>query len=291
MECGKWPVTHLPKDRLEEENMPKTRGGPAAILLACLAAWVALPLLAQTEDPLAVGRKMLAEDNPGELWIERGKALFHQKRGPRGVSLEQCDFGMGPGKLEGAAARLPRYFPDVDRVLDLESRLLHCMVVLQGFNRDDVVKRAISRPATDGSDVEALALYITSRSNGMKVDVPLSHQKERETFKAGEYLFHRRAGQTDFACIQCHGEAGKRIRLQDLWNINDPKHIGEVAGTWPAYRGAHFVVRTMQWRLYDCFWQMRLPELKYASDTSIALASYLQVRGNGAVIQVPGFKR
>jgi sulfur-oxidizing protein SoxA len=47
----------------------------------------------------------------------------------------------------------------------------------------------------------------------------------------------------------------------------------------------------MQWRLYDCFWQMRLPELKYASDTSIALTTYLQVRGNGAVINVPGFKR
>jgi sulfur-oxidizing protein SoxA len=271
--------------------MPKTRGGLAAILLAFLAAWGAPPLWAQSDDPLAVGRKMLAEDNPGELWIARGKALFYQKRGPKGVSLEACDFGLGPGKLEGAAARLPRYFSDVDRVLDLESRLLHCMVVLQGFNRDDVVKRAISRPASDGSDVEALALYITSRSNGMKVDLPLAHPKERETLKAGEYLFHRRSGQTDFACVQCHGEAAKRIRLQDLWNINDPKHIGEVASTWPAYRGAHFVVRTMQWRLYDCFWQMRLPELKYGSDTSIALTSYLQFRGSGAAIQVPGFKR
>jgi len=271
--------------------MPKTRGGLAAILLGFLAPWGALPLLAQSEDPLAVGRRMLAEDNPGELWIERGKALFHQKRGPKGASLEQCDFGMGPGKLDGAAAQLPRYFSDVDRVLDLESRLLHCMVTLQGFNREDVVRRAISRPASDGSDVEALALYITSRSNGMKVNVTLRHQKEYDTFKAGEYLFHRRAGQTDFACIQCHGEANKRIRLQDLWNINDPKHIGEVASTWPAYRGAHFVVRTMQWRLYDCFWQMRLPELKYESDASIALTTYLQYRGNGAVIQVPGFKR
>ena len=133
--------------------MPKTRGALAAILLAFLVAWGPLPLLAQSDDPLAVGRKMLAEDNPGELWIERGKALFHQKRGPKGVSLEGCDFGLGPGKLEGAAAQLPRYFSDIDRVHDLESRLLHCMVTLQGFNRDDVVKRAISAPASGGSDV------------------------------------------------------------------------------------------------------------------------------------------
>lgn len=271
--------------------MAIARGGIAAITFVCVAASGAAPAQSQADDPLAVGRQMLIEDNPGELWIGRGEKLFFEKRGPKNASLEQCDFGLGPGKLEGAAAQLPRYFPDTDQVQDLESRLLTCMVRLQGFKRDDIIKRAISPAGSNGSDVETLAIYIGSKSNGMKVNVSLRHQKEYDMYKAGEYLFHRRAGQTDFACVQCHGDANKRIRLQDLWNINNPKHIQEVAGTWPAYRGAHFTVRTMQWRLYDCFWQMRLPELKYASDTSIALSTYLQYRGNGAVIKVPGFKR
>jgi L-cysteine S-thiosulfotransferase len=217
--------------------------------------------------------------------------LFHGPRGPRKVSLEQCDFGMGPGKLEGAAAQLPRYFADTDKVQDLESRLLTCMVQIQGFQREDVVKRAISPARSNGSDVEALALYITSRSNGMKMSPPLSHAKEREAYKAGEYLFFRRSGQTDFGCVQCHGEADKRIRLQDLLHMTDKKGAQEVASTWPAYRGGHYVIRTMQWRLYDCFWQMRLPELAYGSDVSIALTTYLNYQGNGAVIRVPGFKR
>ncbi|HSF21984.1 MAG TPA: sulfur oxidation c-type cytochrome SoxA [Burkholderiales bacterium] len=267
------------------------RGGIAAVMFVCLAASGAVLAQGQPDDPLAVGRQMLMEDNPGELWIERGKKLFYEKRGPKKASLEQCDFGLGPGKLEGASAQLPRYFSDTEKVQDLESRLLTCMVQLQGFNREDVVKRAISRPASDGSDVEALALYITSQSNGMKMNVSLSHQKEYDAYKAGEYLFYRRSGQTDFACVQCHGEAGKRIRLQDLVHMTSTKGVQEVVSTWPAYRGAHFVVRTMQWRLYDCFWQMRLPELKYASDTSIALTTYLHYQGNGAVIKVPGFKR
>lgn len=266
--------------------MPKLRGGLAAVAVLCLASTVH----AQGGDPLAVGRQMLAEDNPGDLWIERGKTLFYQKSGPRNASLEQCDFGLGPGKLEGATTRLPRYFPDTDKVQDLESRLLTCMVQLQGFKREDIVKTAIS-PSDRDSNVEALAIYITSRSNGMKMNVSLSHQKEYDMYKAGEYLFHRRSGQTDFACITCHGESGKRIRLQDLWDITDRKQIQEVVATWPAYRGAHFTVRTMQWRLYDCFWQMRLPELNYTSDASIALTTYLHYQGNGAVIQVPGFKR
>ena len=269
--------------------MSGNRSGIAAIAFAFVSAVA----IAQggAGDPLAVGRKMLAEDNPGELWIDKGKQLFFETRGPKNTSLEQCDFGLGPGKLDGAATRLPRYFSDTDKVQDLESRLLTCMVQLQGHKREEIVRRAISPAGSNGSDVEALALYITSRSNGMKMNVALSHQKEYDMYKAGEYLFHRRSGQTDFGCVTCHGEAGKRIRLQDLVNMTDQKQIQEVVATWPAYRGAHFVVRTMQWRLYDCFWQMRLPELTYASDTSIALTTYLHYQGNGAVIQVPGFKR
>jgi len=271
--------------------MPTTRGRIGAIAAACLAVHGTALAQGKAEDGLAVGRQMLAEDNPGELWIEQGKTLFHQKRGPKNASLEQCDFGLGPGKLEGATIRLPRHFPDTDMVQDLESRLLTCMVQLQGFNRDDIVKRAISSALSNGSDVEALALYLTSRSNGLKMNVALSHQKEYDMYKAGEYLFYRRSGQTDFACVQCHGEANKRIRLQDLVHMTDKKGVQEVTSTWPAYRGAHFVVRTMQWRLSDCFWQMRLPELTYASDVSIALTTYLHYQGNGAVIKVPGFKR
>jgi L-cysteine S-thiosulfotransferase len=272
--------------------MHATREWLAAIAtVGCALTWGPALSQGKPDDPLAVGRKMLAEDNPGELWIERGKTLFYQRRGPKNATLDGCDLGAGPGKLEGVTTGLPRYFPDTDRVQDLESRLLTCMVELQGFKREDLVKTAISPAGSSGSDMEALAIYITSRSNGMQMNVSLNHPKEREMYKAGEYLFYRRSGQTDFACVQCHGEANKRIRLQDLVHMTDKKGVQEVTSTWPAYRGAHFTVRTMQWRLYDCFWQMRLPELTYASDASIALTTYLHYQGNGAVIKVPGFKR
>jgi sulfur-oxidizing protein SoxA len=256
-----------------------------------VSLFVSLGAHAQSDNGLEVGRKMLAEDNPGELWIDKGKALFHEKRGPKKVSLEQCDFGLGPGKLEGASTHLPRYFADTDKVEDLESRLVTCMVNLQGFKREDLVKRAISPAGSEGSDIEALALYITSRSNGRKMDVALNHPKEVEMYKAGENLFYRRSGQTDFGCVTCHGAADKRIRLQDLVHMTTKEGVQEVVSSWPAYRGGHYVVRTMQWRLYDCFWQMRLPELKYLSDVSIALTTYLHYQGNGAVVHVPGFKR
>ena len=67
--------------------MPGNRSGIAAIALVCVSAVA----FAQggAGDPLAVGRKMLTEDNPGELWIDKGKQLFYEKRGPKRASLEQ----------------------------------------------------------------------------------------------------------------------------------------------------------------------------------------------------------
>ncbi len=265
-------------------------------LLALIALFISIvmncgltPAFAQND--LSVGRKMLLEDNPGELWIDDGKALFFQVRGPKQASLERCDFGLGPGKLEGAAARLPRYFADTKRVEDLESRLLTCMTQLQGFERSALERNAISEPASRGSEIEALALYITSRSNGHPIQVSLDHPQEKAMYKAGEYLFFRRSGTNDFGCVQCHGEPDKRIRLQDLAPLTTHRGAQEVAASWPAYRGAHYVVRTLQWRLNDCVWQMRLPDLKYATDYSVALTTYLNRTGNGAPVQVPGFKR
>ena len=253
---------------------------------------IASPLGAHRDvDGLSVGRQMLAEDNPGELWVQRGERLFYEKRGPKGASLERCDLGLGPGKLEGAFAQLPRYFADTNTVQDLESRLLTCMVELQGVKREEIVANRFGTLDKD-SDMEALVSFIASKSNGMKMNVPLAHPKEREVYKVGEYLFYRRSGPLDFSCATCHSDEAKRIRLQDLPNMTDPKQVQAVVSTgWPAYRGTQASVRTMQHRLYDCNWQMRLPDLGYASEMSIALTSYLNHRGNGGVIQLPGVRR
>ena len=268
--------------------MLEVRSRVAAFALACASA----AALAQggAGDPLAVGRQMLAEDNPGDLWTQRGEKLFYAKRGPKNASLEQCDFGFGPGRLDGAFAQLPRYFADTDKVQDLESRLLTCMVELQGFKREDLIKNAFGT-LDRNSDIEALATFVGSRSNGKKMNVQLNNPKEREVFKAGEYIFNRRNGPLDFSCMTCHGDEKKRIRLQDLPNMTDPRQMQAVVAGWPAYRGTQSTVRTMQHRLYDCGWQMRLPDLGFASDMSVALTSYLNHSGNGAVIGVPGVRR
>jgi sulfur-oxidizing protein SoxA len=243
-----------------------------------------------TQKEIERYRQMLVEGNPADLWEARGEELWKKNRGPKSASLEQCDLGLGAGVVKGAYARLPRYFADTDRVQDVESRLVTCMVALQGFTPEDAMKSPFSSPDRQ-SVMEALVSYIAAASKGMTLDVPIRHPKETEAFRIGEQLFYRRAGPHDFACVSCHGENGKRIRLQELPKLTDPKDAQKIFTTWPAYRVSQGTVRTMQHRLYDCYWQMRHPQLDYTSEASIALMVYMAKYANGGIINAPGLKR
>ncbi|HUN70405.1 MAG TPA: sulfur oxidation c-type cytochrome SoxA [Burkholderiales bacterium] len=259
---------------------------------SALAAGVAFGAAAQSspEAEIAKYREALAAGNPAELWEARGEDLWKQKRGPKNASLEACDLGKGAGVVKGAYAELPRYFPDADRVMDLETRLVHCMVTLQGFKFEDATKRPFGA-GSNRSDFEALAAWITSESRGVAMNVALAHPKEREAYQLGEKMFYFRGGPHDFACATCHGESGKRIRLQDLPNLTEKAGAQLAYTTWPAYRVSQGEVRTFQWRLNDCFRQQRFPELRFTSEASIALTTFLARNANGAAFNAPAIKR
>jgi L-cysteine S-thiosulfotransferase len=266
------------------------------VALGAVLAAMAAEVRAQddTERELERYRQMLKEDpwsNPGLLDADRGEALWKEKRGPRNVSLEACDLGKGPGKVEGAFAELPRYFADVGKVMDLEARIVWCMEKLQGFDRAQIVKRPYSKANQAGSELEALATYVAHKSDGLKFLPQRSHPKERETLAVGEALFFRRQGPMDFACATCHADSGKRIRLQGLPFLSEPKEARQTIGQWPAYRVSQGTVMTMQHRITDCFWQMRLPLVDYGSDVTVALTMYLVDRAQGGEISAPQIKR
>jgi sulfur-oxidizing protein SoxA len=261
-------------------------------LAAAAAAALALQAHAQSSavDEIAKYRQQLEQGNPAELWEARGEALWKQKRGAKNASLEACDLGKGPGVVKGAYAGLPRYFADAGRVMDLETRLVYCMVTLQGLKQEEVTARPYGA-GTRRSDFEALAAWITSESKGAPMNVPMAHPTERESYRIGEKIFHFRGGPHDFACATCHAESGKRIRLQDLPNLTERKDAQRGYTTWPAYRVSQGELRTMQWRLYDCFRQQRFPELKFGSEASIALITYLARNAQDGVYAGPAIKR
>ena len=234
-------------------------------------------------------RAMLQDGNPADLFEAKGEDLWRQKRGPKNVSLEKCDLGKGAGVVKGVFVELPKYFADTNRVQDLESRLLTCMETLQGLNAAEIAKTPFGRG--EQNNVTALATWIAAESKGMRFDLSQSHPQERVFYEVGKRLFFQRGGTHDFSCASCHGEEGKRIRLQDLPMLTKNPGDGLGFAAWPAYRVSNGQMWGMQQRLNDCYRQQRFPFPGFASDATIALSSYLGVNAKGAASIAPAIKR
>jgi len=262
--------------------------GSGVPLLAVLAL-AAAPSAAQ-DSQFAKYQKMTAEGSPVELFELAGEDLWKKKQGPKKASLEKCDLGKGPGVLKGAYAALPRYFKDVDRVMDAETRMLHCMMTLQGRDRKEALKRPFGN-ADKPSEMEYLSAYVAGQSRGHKLNPGTSHAKEKESYALGKKLFYVRTGLWDFSCTSCHGVEGKRIRMSELPVLSNPKAARPLMATWPAYRVSNSTFKTMQWRINNCYRQMRTPEPNFGSEVVNAVNMFLTVTAKGETYRGPGTKR
>ncbi len=265
----------------------------AGAIFTAATAQTPAPAAKSAADSIAEYRKLIADGNPADLFEDKGKELWEQKRGPKNATLETCDLGKGlkdgKGIVKGAFVELPRYFADTGKVQDLESRLLTCMETLQGIPAAVTIKTAFGRG--EQANIESLVAWISSESKGMKFNLPQAHADEKKMFELGKRAFNYRAGPYDFACASCHGEDNKRIRLQDLPNINKNADAGAAFGAWPAYRVSSGELWGMQRRINDCFRQQRFPAPIYASDVTVALGVFMGVTGKGIESTAPAIKR
>jgi sulfur-oxidizing protein SoxA len=269
--------------------MKTIKHAAAALIAGTLMAAPVLVAAQSATDEIAKYRQMLADGNPAELYEAEGEGLWKKPAGPKKATLEKCDLGLGPGVVKGAAAQLPRYFKDTDRVQDLESRLMSCMETLQGIDPKTIADAPFGKGAK--KPIEAIVAYVVTHSRDMKVNVAAKHPKEKAMLELGKRAFYYRGGAMDFSCASCHDDASKRIRLQDLPDLTAQKGAALGWGSWPAYRVSSGEFWTMQRRLNDCYRQQRFPFPVYGSDVTVALSMYMAVNANGGVIQTPGLKR
>jgi L-cysteine S-thiosulfotransferase len=266
-----------------------------AATLFIAIAFLHTPAYAQqksAQDAINEYRQSLQDGNPADLNAARGEVLWKTKAGPKNASLEACDLGLGAGKVKGAVAVLPKYFSDAGKVMDVESRLVHCLVTLQGAKREDFkASTAFSAEGAKSTLIEDLVAYVYDESRDITINVPQGHAEEKSSYARGKQAFYFKGGPYDFSCASCHSEDSKRIRLQDLPNLTKPGPAQAAFSQWPAYRVSQGAVRTMQWRMYDCFRQQRFPELQYLSQTSVDLITFMGVNANGGKMAAPAIKR
>lgn len=261
----------------------------AGLMQAQAQAPAPAPAAKTALDSIAEYRALLADGNPAELFEAKGEDLWSKKRGPKNASLERCNLGKGPGVVKGAFVELPRWFADTQRVQDLESRLLTCMSELQGFDAASIIKTPFGKG--EQSNIEGLVAWISAESRGLPMRLPQAHPQEKQMYQLGQRAFFFRGGPMDFSCATCHGEEGKRIRLQELPNLTKNPGDGVGFAAWPAYRLSSGELWGMQRRLNDCFRQQRFPYPGYTSEVTIALGVYMGVNASGATSIAPALKR
>lgn len=248
------------------------RAALVAGLLALTAA-AQSPHIKSGSEFLSPDLKALQADetaNPGMLWVDDGARLWVEAA-PGTKSCASCHGDAAAG-MRGVATRYPQVGVD-GKLLNLELRINECRTQRQ------------SAPAFayESEPLLALTTYVARQSLGMPMAVK-ADGAAASFYERGKAFFHRRQGQLNLSCAQCHdGAAGARLRADIISN-------GAMNG-YPAYRLEWQTLGSLHRRLRACSLGVRAKQFDYGSDEYLSLELYLAKRSEGLGIETPAVRK
>jgi sulfur-oxidizing protein SoxA len=142
-------------------------------------------------------RAMQADDfdNPAYPFVEAGEAAWSKQEGTAGKSCQDCH-GSGPkNSVKRAAATYPKFAPDVNQVITLQTRVNLC-------RQNGLHAQAL--PV--GSDqMAAMVAYLRWLARGSPPSVDVTGPSA-PIFERGRTLFQSKIGLLQLSCAQCHDE-------------------------------------------------------------------------------------
>jgi len=218
-------------------------------------------------------RAMQDDDNanPGILGVLQGEALWTTKVGAADRSCADCH-GDAHSSMKGVAARYPAFDPAFGRPVDLEQRINQCRIQHQGADP----------LAWESADLLALTAFVAHQSRRLPIRVRRNAEL-RPFFDQGGELFHRREGQLNLSCSQCHDDNwGKRLAGTVI-----PQ--GHPTG-YPVYRLEWQSLGSLQRRLRNCMIGVRAEPFEYGAPEAVALELYLMGRASGMLLETPAVR-
>jgi sulfur-oxidizing protein SoxA len=248
----------------------------AACLLLDLASAAEIPLEQRRSGYETMSRetqKMQDDDatNPGTLWVLDGEALWNRKAGAADRACGDCH-GDAAASMKGVAARYPAFDPARGRPVTLEQRINACRTGRQ----------KAAPLAYEGKELLALTAYVARQSRGLPINVTID-ERTRPFLEAGKEAFHRRQGQLNLACAQCH---------DDNWG----KHLaGSVIPQahptgYPIYRLEWQSLGSLERRLRNCLFGIRSQVPEFGADEFVDLELFLMWRARGMKIEAPAVR-
>jgi sulfur-oxidizing protein SoxA len=251
------------------------RLAPVLLFGLSLFAYGAEP---QRPQPLKSGIEFAGEDlrslqaddfaNPGMLWVERGAKLWSAAAGKAGKSCAECH---GAAAMKGVAARYPRV--EAGRVVNLEERINLCRSRNQQAPRLEY----------ESDELLGLTAYVAHQSRGEPVAVKVD-ESSRAPFERGRAQYHKRIGQMNLACAQCHDQNwGRRLLAETISQ-------GHGNG-YPTYRLEWQAAGSLQRRIRACYFGLRAEMPAFGAQELLDLELYLAWRASGLPVETPGVRR
>ena len=209
--------------------------------------------------------------NPAMLWVKEGEALWKTKAGNASRACFDCHGNAGTS-MKGVAARYPAMPPGGSRPVNLEQRINICRV-----------ERQKAAPfAFESRDLLALTVYIGRQSRGLPIAIA-TDERTRPFLEAGRETFHRRQGQLNLSCAQCHEDNwGRRLG----GNLMPQAH----ATGYPLYRLEWQGVGSLERRLRNCLSGTRTEVYGYGAPELVDLELFLMWRANGMKMETPAVR-
>src|SRR2546426_1270397 len=206
--------------------------------------------------------------NPGMLWVLEGGTLWSRKTGAAGRACADCH-GDARTSMKGVAARHPAFDAAKGRPVSLEQRINLC--------RTD--RQQASPLAWESRELLALTAFVARQSRGLPIDVVID-ARTQPFLDAGRAAFHRRQGQLNLACTQCHDANWGR---QLAGNVIPQAH----PTGYPLYRLEWQALGSLQRRVRKCLVGVRAGPDDYRAPALVGLQLYLMWRARGVTLEAP----
>ena len=209
--------------------------------------------------------------NPGLLWVLEGEGLWNRKTGTASRSCADCH-GDARASMKGVAARHPSFDAAQGRPVSLEQRINVCRVNAQ----------KAPALAWESRDLLALTAYVARQSRGLPIEIAIA-QRTQPFLDAGRAAFHRRQGQLNLACSQCHDDNwGRRL----AGNVIPQAH----PTGYPLYRLEWQNLGSLQRRLRNCLVGMRAEPYDYGAPELVDIELFLMWRARGMTFEAPAVR-
>jgi len=218
-------------------------------------------------------RAMQDEDatNPGMLWVLDGEALWNRKAGAAERACADCH-GDARASMKGVAASYPAFDSSRARPVSLEQRINLCRTGRQ----------KAAPLAYESKELLALSAYVARQSRGLPISI-LIDARSKPFLEAGREAFHRRQGQLNLACAQCHDDNwGKRLAGSVIPQAHPTGY--------PLYRLEWQGLGSLQRRLRNCLTGIRAQVPDFGAAELVDLELFLMWRARGMKIETPAVR-